>query len=260
MRKSALGASNECHHGDAETRARLSASAGVRYILKAGRRGIPCLLLSALDEAIASFHAGTPMNATDPTPSSAVLPPGAASRSPSDSTQDLFAFLYDELHRLAKRHLRNRSHGLTLGTTTLLHELYLNVAERRQVQFSDRTHFMGYASRAMRGLIVDYSRRRAAAKRGGEFHLVSLGDDEDTLIVDETARELAELGDALDELAAVDPRLAELIDLSFFCGLTFVEIAGLRGVSERTVLRDWRKARLILHRVLRPPSPEDEPR
>jgi len=181
------------------------------------------------------------------------------SQSPSGHAQDLFAFLYDELHGLAERHLRNRGSGLTLGTTTLLHELYLNVTERRQVQFSDRTHFMGYASRAMRGLIVDYSRRRAAAKRGGEFHLLPLGDDEDVLIIDNTAEQLSELSDALDELAAVDPRLAELVDLSFFCGLTFVEIAGLRGVSERTVLRDWRKARLILHRALRPPSSEDLP-
>jgi RNA polymerase sigma factor (TIGR02999 family) len=198
------------------------------------------------------------MNSTDPTPSSPFLPPEAESPRHQGSTEDLFAFLYEELHRLAERHLRHQGSGLTLGTTTLLHELYLKVADPNKVQFSDRARFMGYASRAMRGLIVDYSRRRGAAKRGGEFHLLPLG-DEDAPNTDDNAEDLSELGEALDELATLDPRLAELVDLRFFCGLTFVEIAGLRGVSERTVLRDWRKARLILHRVLRPAPTEDVP-
>ena len=101
----------------------------------------------------------------------------------------------------------------------------------------------------MRGLIIDYVRERQALKRGGEFHLTSL----DTQIADAVpqAQDLSPLGDALDELSLAEPALAELVELKFFCGFSFVEIAAMRGVSERTVQRDWNKARLYLHEVLR---------
>lgn len=179
-----------------------------------------------------------------PRPSgSAPLPPG--------STEDLFALLYRELHSLAERQLNRQGRGMTLGTTTLLHELYLNMADRNQVHFPDRARFLGYASRAMRGLIVDYARRRSATKRGGEFHLVSLEPDHAPAGTSE-GHDLGDLSEAIDQLATVDPVLAELVDLHFFCGLSFVEIAALRGVSDRTVQRDWQKARLVLHRELDP--------
>lgn len=172
--------------------------------------------------------------------------------------EDLFGLLYTELHDLAKRHLYRQGRDYSLGTTTLLHEAYLNVAARSDVRFPDRARFLGYASRAMRGLIVDYARRRAAAKRGGEFHLLPLEDgDAAGPTMDPTA--LDELSEALDQLAGVDPALAELVDLHFFCGLDFVEIAGLRGVSDRTVQRDWKKARLILHQALRPGADPTQP-
>jgi len=172
-----------------------------------------------------------------------------------EPTEDLFALLYRELHTLAERHLHRQGAGFTLGTTTLLHEVYLNLADRSQVQFPDRARFLGYASRAMRGLIIDYARRRSAHKRGGEFHLLPLG-QEDPPDGSSEVQNLEELSGALDELAGVDPKLAELVDLHFFCGLSFTEIAGLRGVSDRTIQRDWRKARLILHRALRSAHPE----
>jgi RNA polymerase sigma factor (TIGR02999 family) len=101
----------------------------------------------------------------------------------------------------------------------------------------------------MRGLIIDYARRRSATKRGGEFQLLPLSSVD--LPERSDPEELSELGHALDELAKFDPMLAELVDLHFFCGLPFVEIAGVRGVSERSVQRDWRKARVILHQQLR---------
>jgi len=101
----------------------------------------------------------------------------------------------------------------------------------------------------MRGLIIDYARRRSAAKRGGEFQLLPLDGLEEGPGV--LPSELDALGLALDELATLDPSLAELVDLHFFCGLSFTEIAGMRGVSERTIQRDWRKARVILHHQLR---------
>ena len=167
----------------------------------------------------------------------------------SGTSDQLFAALYHELHALAQRRLRGLPYGSTLSTTTLLHEAYLSLADNDQLRFPDRSRFLSYASRAMRGLIIDYARRRSAAKRGGEFQLLPLdGAEEGPAAV---PSELDALGLALDELATLDPALAELVDLHFFCGLSFTEIAGMRGVSERTIQRDWRKARVILHHELR---------
>ena len=159
----------------------------------------------------------------------------------------LFTTLYDELRRLAGRELARRGSNITLGATTLLHEAYLDMSSRGIV-FPDRARFMAYAARAMRGLIIDYARRRYAQKRGGMFELTSL----QTTIADKLtdANELQRISDALDELATVEPALAEVVDLKFFCGFSFIEIGAMRGVSERTVQRNWEKARLYLHRTL----------
>jgi RNA polymerase sigma factor (TIGR02999 family) len=166
------------------------------------------------------------------------------------AADELFALLYHELHRLAEINLRRVGSGHTLGPTTLLHEAYLNIAGRPDVAFADRSRFLAYASRAMRGLTIDYARRRGATKRGREFE-ITLADDvppsDDTT---RTGEELERLGDALDQLAALEPSLVELVDLHFFSGFSFAEIATLRGVSDRTVQRDWRKARLLLQHAL----------
>ena len=158
----------------------------------------------------------------------------------------LFSALYHELHRLAQAHLRRSDGNLTLGTTTLLHEAYLDISRRTAVAFPDRHRFLSYASRAMRGLIIDYVRQRKAHKRGGELTFTSLSEIDVTPLEDPV--DFERLGDALDELARVDYSLAELVDLKFFCGFTFAEIAAMRGVSERTVQRHWEKARLYLYR------------
>ena len=160
----------------------------------------------------------------------------------------LFATLYGELHRLAQSHLHRSAGTLTLGATTLLHETYLNIASRDELAFPDRARFLAYASRAMRGLVIHYLRTRNARKRGGELTFTSL--DEAQAKPAEEHAELLALSDALDRLATLDPPLAELVDLKFFSGFSFADIAGLRGVSERTVQRDWAKARLILHTCL----------
>jgi RNA polymerase sigma factor (TIGR02999 family) len=165
----------------------------------------------------------------------------------------LFATLYDELHRMARRELARRGAGVTLGATTLLHEAYLDISDRDRAAFPDRNRFMAYASRVMRGLIIDYARRRQAQKRGGEFEITSIATDVAEKLPD--ADGLARLSDALDELEATDPRLARIVDLKFFCGFGFAEIAPMAGVSERTVQRDWEKARIYLHRVLREDVP-----
>ncbi len=167
----------------------------------------------------------------------------------------LFAALYDDLHRLAQRQLGRSGSHLTLGTTTLLHEAYINIADRSGASFPDRAHFMAYAARAMRGLVIDYGRNQRAQKRGGEFHITAIDDAVPIVGADAGAQaQLEALGEALEELSTLDPPLAELVDLHFFCGFGFTEIATMRGVSERTVQRDWRKARLLLHRVLRDDS------
>ena len=125
----------------------------------------------------------------------------------------------------------------------------------RQAVFPDRNRFMGYAARVMRGLIVDFARQRRAIKRGGEFHITQLdATSAEAAAPSSGERELQRLSDALDELATRDPRLAEIVDLKYFCGLSLAEIASLRSVSERTVRRDWEKARLVLYHELEEPD------
>jgi RNA polymerase sigma factor (TIGR02999 family) len=173
-----------------------------------------------------------------------------ADRADPAAADALFEMLYAELHRLAQSSLRRAGNSITLGATTLLHEAYLNMIGREDVAFPDQARFLGYASRAMRGLVIDYTRRRRAKKRGRELEITFDGEEVQPADAVQDARELEQLGDALDELATLEPALAELVDMHFFCGFTFVEIAALRAVSERTVRRDWRKARLLLHRTL----------
>jgi RNA polymerase sigma factor (TIGR02999 family) len=169
---------------------------------------------------------------------------------PTAPTPELFAALYDELHRLAESHLRRGAAGLGLSTTTLLHEAYLDLAARPALGFPDRSRFLGYAARAMRGIVIDYARRSRTQKRGGGAFEITLTS---AAVVPDAAsdpQELGRLSDALDELGALEPALAELVDLHFFCGFTLVEVAELRGVSERTIQRDFRKARLLLQHAL----------
>jgi RNA polymerase sigma factor (TIGR02999 family) len=176
-----------------------------------------------------------------------------AERGDRGAADALFTALYDELHRLARQQLARRGGGVTLGATALLHEAYMDISSRDALAFPDRARFMGYAARVMRGLIIDYARNRQAQKRGGQFELTAIKTD--LLGAAPDPAELTRLGEALDELAAVDARLANVVDLKFFCGFTFDEIAAMTGVSERTVQRDWEKARIYLHRVLRGDPP-----
>ena len=137
---------------------------------------------------------------------------------------------------------------MTLSATTLLHEAYLDISRREGTRFPDRARFMGYAAKVMRGLIIDYARRRQAQKRGGGFEITSFDDEAAGAVSDH--EELSRIGAALDDLASVEPELAQIVDLKFFCGFSFAEIAALRAVSERTVQRQWERARVFLHRVL----------
>lgn len=176
----------------------------------------------------------------------------AAEKGDRSASESLFAALYSELHRMAKRELARQGFAVTLSVTTLLHEAYLDMAER-DASFPDKARFMAYAARVMRGLIIDHARERHAQKRGGLFELTSL----DTGSMDNAANhpELLQISEALDELGKVEPALAEIVDLKFFCGFSFAEIAAMRDVSERTVQRNWEKARIYLHRKIRPDLP-----
>jgi RNA polymerase sigma factor (TIGR02999 family) len=178
----------------------------------------------------------------------------AAGGGNAEARSRLFTMLYDDLRRMAQRELR-RGVAVTLSPTTLLHETYLNVSQRESVAFGDRGQFMTYAARAMRGLIVDHLRSRRAQKRGGELEITSLPTDLPHVAADPIgdATDIDTLNEALEELARIDSRLAECVDLKFFCGFSFNEIAQLRDVSERTVQRDWDKARLLLGRIIRDP-------
>jgi RNA polymerase sigma factor (TIGR02999 family) len=169
----------------------------------------------------------------------------------SDGTQrsdhgQLFATLYADLRDLAERQLR-RNGGAPLSPTTLLHEVYLGMAGRDSV-FPDRERFLGYAARVMRGLIIDFVRERRALKRGAGFQLTELHTEMGAAEPDDLV--LTRLSEALDELAVREPRLAEVVDLKYFCGYTFDEIAAQRGGAARTVQRDWEKARLLLFEQL----------
>lgn len=163
--------------------------------------------------------------------------------------EKLFSVLYAELRQLARRELARRGVPSSLSATTLLHEAYLDMAGREAASFPDRARFMSYAARVMRGLIIEHARSHRALKRGGQFEIAPL--DTDVVENQPDAPTLSRIGDALEDLTAVDPLLAQLVDLKFFCGFSFGEIAAMRGVSERTVQRDWEKARIYLHRTIR---------
>ncbi len=152
--------------------------------------------------------------------------------------------LYHELHAMARRQLAGQ-YGQTLDATALVHEAYLKLIGRRDVQFDDRAHFFAYAASAMRSVVVDYARQRLAQKRGGDLHRVTeLPDDvEGGLRLDE---DMLALDTALTKLAAVDGKLAQVVELRYFAGLSEQEIAELLQRSERSIRRDWQKARLFL--------------
>lgn len=178
--------------------------------------------------------------------------PEPTDASDPQAREQLFASLYSDLRRLAQNELRRNGSALTLGATTLLHEAYLNISERQRLYFPDRAHFLAYASRAMRGLIIDYARSRQALKRGAGFEITSVPTNLPEQCAD--SEELQRLSDAVERLATVKPRLAELVDLKYFSGFSCADIATMWGTSQRTVERSWEKARLFLHRTLTRPD------
>ncbi len=169
-----------------------------------------------------------------------------------DAFDRLFALLYDELRTIARRHLRDArvGHSQTLDTTALVHESYLRLAGRGQPRWRQRVQFFAVASKAMRHILVDHARRRAASKRGGELIQVTLEDD--TALAEQRTAELVALDEALSHLAAKRPRLEAIVECRFFGGMTVEETAEALSVSVRTVEREWTRAKTYLFRMLEP--------
>jgi RNA polymerase sigma factor (TIGR02999 family) len=160
----------------------------------------------------------------------------------------LVPLVYDELRRLAQNYMRKERAGQTLQTTALIHEAYLRLIDADQVQWRNRAHFFGIAARLMRQILVARARERGCQKRGGGAERVSL---DEAMVIDERLDEdLVALDEALDELFQFDARMAHVVEMRFFGGLTEEEIAAALDVSTKTVRRDWRLARSWLRRKL----------
>jgi RNA polymerase sigma factor (TIGR02999 family) len=171
-----------------------------------------------------------------------------ASAGRPDAVDGMFPVVYDELRRLAHRHLSSEPSGRTLGTTELVHEAYLRLVDQTRVQWNDRAHFMGVAAIAMRRILVDRARSRNTLKRGGARVNVSL--DSIDLSDDDRAELLVALDEALDRLRALDERKARVVECRFFGGMTEDETAEALGIGLRTAKRDWAKARSWLYTEL----------
>jgi RNA polymerase sigma factor (TIGR02999 family) len=164
-----------------------------------------------------------------------------------DAFDRMLPFVYHELRRAAHRELARRPSD-TLFTTALVHELYFKFSRTPNANWRNRAHFLRAAGVAMRHILVDRARRRMAEKRGGALGTVTL--DDELALADSQAERVIELHDALDELAQLDDRLVRVVECRFFGGMTEQETADALSVTERTVRRDWVKARAILHRSL----------
>ncbi len=175
--------------------------------------------------------------------------PGAA-----DGLERLLPLVYGELRRVAHRQLAAERRGHTLSTTAVVHEAYLRLADQRDAAWSDRAQFFALAARVMRRVLTDYARRYHAQRRGGRARrLVALDEAEEAglLLAAERAEELLALDEALERLAAVEARLARVVECRVYGGLSEAETAEALGVSRRTVVRDWASARGWLYQELR---------
>jgi RNA polymerase sigma factor (TIGR02999 family) len=175
-------------------------------------------------------------------------PPPAPPTAPP-SVQALFPLLYNELRRLARSRLASGGRHTLLDTASLVHEAFLRMQREGGVSLNDREHFLAYAATTMRSGVIDFVRRRNADRRGGGVEHVTL----DTRAAEQLGAsddEILAVHDALETLAKVDPRLVSVVEMRYFAGLSDAEIAAALGLSDRTVRRDWDRARLLLAEML----------
>jgi RNA polymerase sigma factor (TIGR02999 family) len=188
------------------------------------------------------------MAADDPTTSTDLLL--QACSGDAQAMAGMFPLIYDELHRLAHRQLRKEGEGYTLSTTALVHEAYIRLIDQTRVQWSGRAHFMAIAATAMRRILIDRARQRGSQKRGGPLRRVPL--ESVDLAADDRAEVLLALDEALERLARLNQRQAQIVACRFFGGMTEEETAEALGVGLRTVRRDWAKARSWLYQEIYP--------
>lgn len=160
----------------------------------------------------------------------------------------LFAAVYPQLRQMARERLRRHQRNTLLNTTELVHESYMRFVQAGRLKLDDRKHFIGYAGKIMRSVIVDTVRERLAQRRGGNVRPVTL--DSQIAATTDGSAEILAVHDALEGLGKEDPRLVEVVELRYFAGLTDEQVAEVLGVAERTVRRDWQKARLLLAEAL----------
>lgn len=163
--------------------------------------------------------------------------------------QKLFPLVYDELKRIAFSKLRSEHRNITISETELVHEVYLKMIDQTSVNAQNKDHFLAIAARCMRQILVDHARKKKAEKRGGDQHEVTYVDE--LLKIRQQSAVIVDLDEKLRELAELDQRLVDVVTMRFFGQMTMESIAGVLGVSERTVKRDWAKARGWLYKELK---------
>jgi len=168
----------------------------------------------------------------------------------SEAFDRLVGLVYDDLRRMARRHLSDPRSPRVLSPTTLVHEAYLKLADQTRLDYQDRDHFLAACSVVMRNLVIDFARARRAKKRGGDRVRVTL--DTESIRIEEQVEGLLALDRALTALAELDPRLARVVECRYFGGLTESETGRALGISERTVRRDWVKSKAVLLEMLSP--------
>lgn len=172
----------------------------------------------------------------------------AWSNGEQEAVEQLIPLVYQELHRLAHRYMQRERHAHTLQSTALVHEAYQRLVRLKDVSWQNRAHFFAVSAQLMRRILVDYARSRRFSKRGGDFRLVRL--DEAVAVFQNQRTDIVALDDALRALATIDPRKSRVVEIRFFGGLSVKETAEVLKVSEETVLRDWRLAKVWLLREL----------
>jgi RNA polymerase sigma factor (TIGR02999 family) len=207
---------------------------------------------SGFSPAFAYDGCVSPMTTPSPMTTSSDVTALLQDRAPGESpdVDRMYPLVYDMLRDMARKHLARHGASDTLNTTSLVHEAYLKLSEQSNLSWSDRIHFLAIASRAMRYIIVDYVRYKSADKRGGSQPNLSL---EEHLVGRDAIRHgrIVDLNDALEKLEQADPRAGRVVECRFFGGLTVEETAEALGCSGRTVKRDWRKARMMLFRMMK---------
>lgn len=183
----------------------------------------------------------------DPSPEDVTQLLVAWSNGDRGARDELMSVVYHELHRLAHQYMKRELPGHTLQTSALVNEAFLKLIDQRNVNWQNRAHFFGIAAQTMRRILVDYARSRRTAKRGGGRYELSL---DESIVSAERTEELVTLDEALQELAKIDLRKSQVVELKFFAGLSIEEAAEALGVSPGTVMRDWTLAKAWLRREI----------